>query len=86
MRKRNCRRTPDQEEQHKTAVEIRKKTDAQLCKYLTNKTIEIRTAAIMDFLTGLHDYKGIGQSTRGKLWDYAREKGFLLKSSGDSDG
>lgn len=83
MKKRDCRRTPEQEEQHRTAVEIRKKTDAKLCEYIADKANEIHTAAIMDFLTGLPDYKGIGQATRGKLWDYAREKGFLPESSGE---
>ena len=40
----------------------------------------LRTAAIMDFITGIPDYKGIEQATSGKLWDYVREKGLLPES------
>jgi hypothetical protein len=34
MKKPNCRKTPEEIEQHKMAVEIRKMTDAQICDYI----------------------------------------------------
>lgn len=77
MKKRNCRKTPKEIEQHETAVKIRRMTDAQICECFNNWETKIRIAAVQEFLSGLPDYKGIGQATREKLWDYARERGFL---------
>jgi hypothetical protein len=77
MKKRNCRKTLEEIQQHRAAVELRKMTDAQLCGFFDSWETKIRTAAIREFLFGLPDYKGIGQATRGKLWDYARANGFL---------
>lgn len=34
MKKRNCRKTTLEREQHDTAIRIRKMTDAQLCEYI----------------------------------------------------
>lgn len=88
MKKRNCRRTPEEIELHRQAVEIRKMTDAQLCQYIVElkgaKTqvcvSSVRQQAVEDFLSGIRPGNGIGQATRGKLWDYARENGFLPES------
>lgn len=85
MKKRNCRRSPEEIELHRQAVEIRKMTDAQLCHYIEGlKEVEaqvhissVREQAVKDFLSGIHSGNGIGQATRGKLWDFARENGFL---------
>ena len=34
MKKRSCRRTDFEQEQHERAIRVRKMTDAQLCEYL----------------------------------------------------
>lgn len=34
MKKRNCRKTDIEREQHDRAIRVRKMTDAQLCEYL----------------------------------------------------
>ncbi|HEX2986076.1 MAG TPA: hypothetical protein VHO71_04600 [Caproiciproducens sp.] len=85
MKKRNCRRTQEEIELHRQAVEIRKMTDVQLCRYISGlkgagaqaHDSSIRRQAVEDFLSGIQPGNGIGQATRGKLWDYARENGFL---------
>lgn len=85
MKKRNCRRTPEEIELHRQAVELRKMTDAQLCQYIAGLkepkaqvcVSSVRRQAVEDFLSGIRPGNGIGQATRGKLWDYARENGFL---------
>ena len=60
MKKRNCRKTPEEIQQHKAAVEIRKMTDAQICDFLNEQSIE-------SFLTGLKSERGIGQATIAKI-------------------
>ena len=84
MKKRNCRLTPEEIGLHKKAVEIRKMTDEQLCAYISKlqdswKADEdtARKQVVEDFISGIRPGNGIGQATRGKLWDYARENGFL---------
>ena len=85
MKKRNCGRTPEEIELHREAVEIRKMTDAQICRYIAElkgagtqaHTSSVRRQAVEDYLSSIRPGNGIGQATRGKLWDYARENGFL---------
>ena len=85
MKKRSCRRTAEEIRQHERATKIRKMTDKQLCKYIdglkntvtAGLAISKQNQAVEDFLSGIRPGNGIGQATRGKLWDYARENGFL---------
>lgn len=84
MKKRNCRKTPEEIEQHETAIKIRKMTDVQICNFMeelrSNEHADIpkiSAFAINEFLINLHECKGVGQATVAKLWDYAKERGFL---------
>jgi hypothetical protein len=89
MKKRNCRRTPVEQEQHELAVKIRKMTDAQISKYiagLREKNVvpaeipdmdEIRRQAVEDFISSVHPGHGIGQATIAKLRKFAKGDDFL---------
>lgn len=84
MKKRNCRKTSEEIEQHEMAVKIRRMTDAQICNFMnelrSNEHVDmpkISAFAVNEFLMNLSDCKGVGQATIAKLWDYARKRGFL---------
>lgn len=91
MKKRNCRKTPEEIQQHKTAVEIRKMTDAQICDFLNEqrhigqneKCVSVQRQSIESFLNGLKSERGIGQATIAKIETYAIKKGFLSGSAGE---
>lgn len=85
MKKRNCRMTPEEREQHERATKIRKMTDQQLCEYIgglkdTGEQIRpasIRRQAVEDFISRIRPGNGIGQATIAKLRKYAQEEGFI---------
>ena len=45
-RKRNCRRTPKEIQDHETAVKVRKMTDEQLCEFLREISRQIGRAHV----------------------------------------
>jgi hypothetical protein len=85
MKKRNCRHTPVEQEQHELAVKIRKMTDAQISEYiarLRKKNVvpaeipemdKVRRQAVEDFISSIHPGHGIGQATIAKLREYAQD-------------
>ena len=85
MRKRNCRRMPEQKQQHEFAVKIRKMTDAEISEFVDGiyknaeclKAVEIGKGFVCDFVNGIHPGNGIGQATIEKIKAYARESEFL---------
>lgn len=76
MKKRNCRMTPKEREQHERATKIRKMTDQQLFKYIDGLCSPQQV--IGDFLYDVENRcKGIGQITIAKLRNFARGDGFI---------
>lgn len=86
MKKRNCRMTPAEREQHERATKIRKMTDEQLCGYIdglkdTGQQIcptSIRRQAVEDFVSSIRPGNGIGQATIAKLREFAKANGDIL--------
>lgn len=91
MKKRNCRMTSSEREQHDRAVRIRKMTDAQLCAYLdsmkTETVQDAMTNPILYFLKSLRDRTPSGlcvsAPTIHKLQLIAIENGFIGESEAD---
>ena len=65
MKKRNCRKTGTEREQHERATRVRKMTDAQLCEYLDGLS------------AGTDDGLRISDATIRKIRDIAQRRGFL---------
>lgn len=92
-KKRNCRKSDLEKEQHERAIRIRKMTDAQLCEYLDSLEhtgvcpsdcdgAPSSAAQIVDqFLRKLDEScgtgNGIGKSTVFKLRKFAEKEGLL---------
>ena len=79
MKKRNCRRTPDELRQHEKAVKVRKMTDQQLCEYIAGLSASRPT--VEDFFRSLDKQAGSGSGistgTIYKLRRIAAKEGFL---------
>lgn len=87
MKKRNCRKTDLEREQHDRAIRIRKMTDAQLCEYIDNLTQQPPHAKpeeiisnFLDLLTVPTD-KGLRVSriTANKVRQIAEQRGFITE-------
>lgn len=86
MKKRNCRMTNTERDQHDRAIRVRKMTDAKLCEYLDSlkgdrTPAQDRAAAIEAFLEALGQRTAGGlrasDATIRKLRSIAEEDGFL---------
>ena len=88
MKKRNCRKSDLEREQHDRAIRIRKMTDAQLCEYLDSLTAPApapvgptREEVVESFLDALavrtDDGLRISDATIRKIREMARNRGFL---------
>ena len=93
MAKRSCRRTTDENLNHKKAVEMRKKTDEQLVHYVEDRVEKARSEGFncgkasvpktgegaKEFIAFLQLNKipGIGAVTINKLIKVAEENGYL---------
>lgn len=81
MKKRSCRRTGFEQEQHDRAIRVRKMTDAQLCAYLDE--LEKVINGFIDSLatrsdTGLR----VSDATIRKIRAMAVENGYLRPTGG----
>ena len=78
-RKRNCRRTPKEIQDHETAVKVRKMTDEQLCEFIDG--LSISRPSVEDFFRCLDKQAGSGSGistgTIHKLRKIAVKEGFL---------
>lgn len=90
MKKRNCRKTDTEREQHDRAIRIRKMTDAQLCEYLDSLAQPAPAPQpagptpaeiISNFLDALSirtdDGLRVSDATIRKLREIARQRGFI---------
>ena len=87
MKKRNCRKTGTEREQHERATRVRKMTDAQLCEYLDGLSAGQRPAGparadvVAELLEALSvrtdDGLRISDATIRKIRDIAQRRGFL---------
>lgn len=87
MKKRSCRKTDIEREQHDRATRLRKMTDAQLCEYLDGLTANQRPAApskeeivnsLLDTLSiRTEDGLRISDATVRKIRKIAARRGFL---------
>lgn len=87
MKKRNCRKTDIEREQHDRATRIRKMTDAQLCEFLDGMAANQRPAApskeeivnnLLDALSiRTEDGLRISDATVRKIREIATRRGFL---------
>lgn len=94
MKKRSCRRTDFEQEQHERAIRVRKMTDAQLCEYLDGLAAGQRPAGptkeeiINDFLVELgirrEDGIRVSDQTIRKMKTLARCRGFLPEAEGEA--
>lgn len=77
-KRRSCRRSPEEQAQHDTAVKVRKMTDEQLIRFI-EKTAPAFT--LTKFLERLEELSGtgngIGKATVMKLEQLARKEGYL---------
>lgn len=78
-KKRACRRTPKEIQDHDTAVKVRKMTDGQLCEFL--REISRPKLTVEDFFVRLDEQAGSGSGistgTIYKLRRIAIKEGFL---------
>ena len=78
-KKRACRRTPKEIQDHETAVKVRKMTDEQLCEFL--REISRPKLTVEDFFHCLDNQAGSGSGistgTIHKLRKIAVKEGFL---------
>lgn len=89
MKKKSCRRTDTEREQHERAIRVRKMTDAQLCEYLDTLAAGQRPKGpnreeiILNFLEALSvredDGLRLSDATIRKIKEMARKRGFLPK-------
>lgn len=77
MKKRNCRCTPEEKENHAVAVRVRKKTDKELVEYLEQEKTEAFRGGVETFLHDIDGIRGIGAVTLHKLHNLAEERGYL---------
>lgn len=87
MKKRNCRKTYTEREQHERAIRLRKMTDAQLCEYLDGleagrrPTGPSKEEIIREFLAALavrtDDGIRISDATIRKIREIARRRGYI---------
>lgn len=89
MKKRNCRRTQDENQIHEKAVKMRKMTDEQLVHYVEDRVEKARSegrnaakkgGSLRKFLESLAVpgvIPGVGPATVDKVRRYAEEGGFL---------
>lgn len=87
MKKRNCRKTDIEREQHDRAIRVRKMTDAQLCEYLDGlgatraepqpSKEEIITAFLEAITIRRDDGLRVSDATVRKLKAMTRRDGFL---------
>lgn len=87
MKKRNCRKTDIEREQHERAIRVRKMTDAQLCEYMDSlgaskaEPSPPKEDIINAFLEAItmrrDDGLRVSDATVRKLKDVARRDGFL---------
>ena len=87
MKKRNCRKTDIEREQHDRAIRVRKMTDAQLCEYLDGlgatraepqpSKEEIITAFLEAITIRRDDGLRVSDATVRTLKAMARRAGFL---------
>lgn len=89
VKKRNCRRTPEEIEIHEEAVKLRKMTDEQLVmafrastassRGVSEKPIEKNTDGVKMLIEGLSrgDCKGVKGATAYKIAEYAEEMGLM---------
>lgn len=77
MKKRSCRRTKIEKEQHEMAVKIRKMTDEKICEVLfeNNKNSASRVGEFLDFVEA-DIGNGIGVRTIEKLRRIAEKNDF----------
>lgn len=91
-KKRNCRRTADEDKIHEKAVKLRKMTDEQLVHYIEDRVAKAESEGynrakkeenencsheISRFLGEISCLKGIGSSTVEKMRAYAYDKGYM---------
>lgn len=80
-KKRACRRTPKEIQDHETAVKVRKMTDEQLCEFL--REISRPKLTVEDFFTRLDKQVGSGSGiSTGTIYKLRRiaisvKEGFL---------
>lgn len=87
MKKKSCRRTDIEREQHERAIRIRKMTDAQICEHLDSLAAgqhpagPTREEIITEFLDALSvrgdDGLRVSDATIRKLREIAQKRGFL---------
>lgn len=87
MKKKSCRRTDTEREQHERAIRIRRMTDAQFCDYLDGLSAGQRPKGpsteeiICNFLDALsireEDGLRVSDATIRKIKEMARKRGFL---------
>lgn len=78
-KKRNCRRTDEENRIHEKAVKLRKMTDEQLVRYVETQASEPDKSGpdISSFVEELSSLRGIGAATVSKIKAYAAERGYL---------
>ena len=78
-KKRACRRTPKEIQDHETAVKVRKMTDEQLCEFINGLSASL--PSVEDFFRCLNKQAGSGSGistgTIYKLRRIAIKEGFL---------
>ena len=83
MKKRNCRRLPDEKQQYEFATKIRKMTDAQLCSFIDEIKGSNGNDDVAQFLNRLEWMSGtgnrIGRATVAKLRAFAQVEGYIRK-------
>jgi len=83
MSKHNCRRLPDEKQQHEFATKIRKMTDAQLCSFIDEIQHSKENDDVAQFLNRLEWMSGtgnrIGRATVAKLKAFAKSEGYIRK-------
>lgn len=81
MKKRNCRRLPDEKQQHEFATKIRKMTDAQICSFIDEIQRPNENDDVAQFLNRLEWMSGtgnrIGRATVAKLKAFAISEGYI---------
>ncbi len=78
MKKRSCRRTPDEDRIHNEAVKLRKLTDEQLVNYVEGKTDRKKGPdlgkTVTEIMTGISEVKGVGKTKLHYIQEIIEEK------------
>lgn len=98
MKKRSCRRTGFEQEQHDRAIRVRKMTDAQLCAYLdelaaSGRRGPLAQAELEEVITGFIDSLAVRSDTGLRISDatirkiraMAVESGYLQPAGGGTE-